>query len=620
VTSGALRALEGDQTQSSNLRNPDFLRAVHLPAQLLREQSSAGLFQWTDEVALTGFNAIIVPVLQGGKLLLDPTRSVSASNHPGMVAFDGVRPAASPLFTLLDHISAQAEPTSGCCPSGKLAVLAQLSLGSLDVGTLDALPTRHPARLRPELIAGQRSPAQGGMLFDLSSPAFRDLLVLVASDIAATPGVHGVILDDLRLDEWPAPVVSMTIRQISEAVRRVAPHSAIVLRTEGGLQPWLANGNAQQLAQTLQTGRPIDHWIHGAALDEPGESALLQVALRCPVPLTLEVQLPTSGPVTVPAMQAFQVVTDERFAGLAVRSTSLSGLSAPQIRSFRSLLDAEAVEERVASMKRTVRPGQDGTIATNVPRLQPISFHIPQDKGSAVIHAQIQNENLGGLNSLVGISDAENPVPSSGESGTAPTFIPLEIQAPAPLAPLDSSDPEPQPAPAATPLNLSELTNPVDPTAVETAPVVTQPREPDPIRVPLPPLARVPVTVDRLRVAEPATDEDIAAFLQAPFRRQRPSAFIRFVSIDHSDKESPLAPPNPSEVVMDYAAKARAISPRNPEVAAAPLRRITTLGGRTFFGRVLTEGDNWRIEVPTGGIVNIPASRVRSAETVQLPE
>jgi hypothetical protein len=222
-----------------------------------------------------------------------------------------------------------------------------MALGSLDVGSLDALDPRHPARLNPGMVRGQDM--NGALLFAMGNDAHQRMMELIATELAGNAGVAGVVFTDLKPEAWPTPVLERSLQRLSNAVRQMAPDKAVVLQTEGGALPWTNDGPLARLAGRIRPGN-FTHWIHGAALDEPGEAASLQGALRSPVPLTLEVSLVSGGSLAVPAAQSLHAVTDSRFGGLSVRSISHRGLLEQDLRGFRSLLDADAVESRLSMM------------------------------------------------------------------------------------------------------------------------------------------------------------------------------------------------------------------------------------------------------------------------------
>jgi hypothetical protein len=119
-----------------------------------------------------------------------------------------------------------------------------------------------------------------------------------------------------------------------------------------------------------------------------------------------------------------------------------------------------------------------------------------------------------------------------------------------------------------------------------------------------------------VRATRYATSEDISAFQDSPTRQQRPSSSIEFIHIDHSDNESPLAPPNRSREMLDFASMSRseATTRRGPAVSDAPVLQLTTTTGRSFTGRAVLQGTLWRVELDSGAVVSLPADRVVSSQ------
>jgi hypothetical protein len=184
---------------------------------------------------------------------------------------------------------------------------------------------------------------------------------------------------------------------------------------------------------------------------------------------------------------------------------------------------------------------------------------------------------------------------------------PLKLDMAEPMPTLDS-------APAAAPAVPEIIALPGDERATARPEAFQQP---DPIRVSNPAAPRVAPRWAGLRSSTFATGEDIEAFTDAPTRQPKPFSSVQFKKIDHGDTESPLAPTNRSREVLDFAAQARRTAVRSQTgISDAPVLQVLTSTGRSFTGRASLQGSLWRVELPSGGIVNLPADRVVSAEPV----
>jgi hypothetical protein len=529
-----------------------------------------------------------------------------------MVRWKEAGVALAPLNAVTAILSSNAGQTSGCCPSKKLTVWASMALGSLDVGSLDALDPRHPARLNPGMVRGQDM--NGALLFAMGNDAHQRMMELIATELAGNAGVAGVVFTDLKPEAWPTPVLERSLQRLSNAVRQMAPDKAVVLQTEGGALPWTNDGPLARLAGRIRPGN-FTHWIHGAALDEPGEAASLQGALRSPVPLTLEVSLVSGGSLAVPAAQSLHAVTDSRFGGLSVRSISHRGLLEQDLRGFRSLLDADAVESRLSMMAERAgmlqtpvsqMPTPGASMPVDVLPLAPPVMPSPQIFTAPETGGRQGSFLSRALDAAVAKAGGDSGAPPMSKDSTPP---PLKLDMAEPMPTPDSAPPAAPPVPeiGVLPGDKRETARP-EPEA---------PRQPDPIRVSNPAAPRVAPRWAGLRATTYATGEDIEAFTDAPTRQPKPLSSVQFKKIDHGDTESPLAPTNRSREVLDFAAQARRTAVRSQAgMSDAPVLQVLTSTGRSFTGRASLQGTLWRVELPSGGVVNLPADRVVSAEPV----
>jgi hypothetical protein len=617
LTEATLRALQGEQSAVSNLRRADFIRATYLPLALVLDSNPTRLQAWLREAAETGFTTVIVPALDWGHLLLDPGNSLSARTLPGMVRTSADGQTLSPLARVQAALARDDQQTSGCCPSKKIQVWVSIALGSLDVGSPEALDPRHPVRTQAQVLRSTTPGADGTLLYNVASPVYVDTINLVMAELAGNPAVSGILLTDLQTDVWPTPVLERLLVRLSTTAHQMAPTKPIALHTSGGSLPWTGEGSLLRLASRLQRGA-FTHWFHGTAEDEPGEAASLQAALKSPIPVTLEVTLSPGAPRSVPAAQSLQAVTDSRFQGLSVRSSSTQGVQKEDLRAFRSLLDAERVEQRMSAMAQKAgaflqAPSQAmGTpqpvpvSQLDLPPLPRMDLNLAAPTGSGKPDESFLNRLL---DSAVKNSSAE--APENAQS------------APEPLSAAGNADPSTQPAPALPPALApnpgdepqAPLASATVATEQPTAAVPQLPRAPEPIRANPPATARIPAPWTGLRATAHATEDDITAFQDATSRRPQPSSSVEFVKINHDDTDSPLAPVNRNREFIDYAGQARGEAAKaEPQTSDAPLMQLTTTTGRTFTGRASLQGSLWRVELPSGAVINLPTSRILSAE------